>query len=330
MSTLLLSKKDVAKALTMRDAIAAVKDGYRAYQKGQVMQPDVVSIEVPSHNGETDVKSCGNLLNETTSVKVASGYYDNGKVNDLPTMIGMIVLLDASDGSPLCVMDGSLITNIRTGAAGGVSAEYLARKDSRVIAVIGAGGQARMQVYALCEVLPEIEQVRVYSPHGSGLDEYAGDIKRFTGKEVVICDTVAEAMENADIAVTATPSKEWLISADLVRPGMHLIAVGADMAGKNEWDPAVLAKTDKIVCDSRAQCLSRGEIRNGILAGTITEENIYAEIGELVLGEKPGRESEEEITFFDTTGMGVQDNVTAFLVCEKALTMGLGEVFEFM
>ncbi len=330
MSTLLLSKKDVAKALTMKDAIAAVKDGYRAFQKGQVMQPDVVSIEVPSYNGETDVKSCGNLLNETTSVKVASGYYNNGKVNDLPTMIGMIILLDASDGSPLCVMDGSLITNIRTGAAGGVSAEYLAREDSRVIAVIGAGGQARMQVYAICEVLPGIEEIRVFSPHGSGLEEYAEDVRRFTGKTVTLCETAAEAMEGADIAVTATPSKEWLVSADLVKPGMHLIAVGADMAGKNEWDPAVLAKVDKIVCDSRAQCVSRGETRNGIVTGAISEDRIYAEIGELVLGEKPGRETPEEITFFDTTGMGVQDNVTAFLVCEKALTMGLGEVFEFL
>ena len=168
METLLLSKNDVQTILTMDNVIAAVKDGYLAFQQGKIQQPDIVSMEMPEYNGETDIKSCCNLLNKYVSVKIASGFYDNGKVNDLPTMIGTIQILDATTGAVLCIMDGSLITGIRTAAAGAVSAEYLARKDSETVCVIGSGTQARLQIYALSHVL-SIKQVRVYSRNTSAL-----------------------------------------------------------------------------------------------------------------------------------------------------------------
>lgn len=328
MKTLLLSLKDVEQALSMEEVISAVEKGYISYNEGKVQQPDIVSMEMPENNGETDIKSCYNKLNESISVKIASGFYDNGKNNDLPTMIGTILLFDGENGAPLCIMDGSLITGIRTGAAGAISSKLLARKDSKVVAVFGAGGQARMQIYALCQVM-NIQEIKVYSECTEELLKYKEDIETNTKAKVMICNTPEQAMKDADIAISTTPSKKYLVGKSLVKPGMHIVAVGADMAGKNEWDPQIF-KGAKVVNDSIAQCISRGETRNAIISGIIEESDIYAEIGELLAGKKPLRESYDEITIFDTTGMGIQDNVTAFKVYEVAKKKGLGKYFEFI
>ena len=327
METLILSKNDVQTILTMDNVIAAVKSGYLAFQQGKIQQPDIVSMEMPEFNGETDIKSCCNLLNKYVSVKIASGFYDNGKVNDLPTMIGTIQILDATTGAVLCIMDGSLITGIRTAAAGAVSAEYLARKDSETVCVIGSGTQARLQVYALSQVLP-IKQVRVYGRNTAALLKYKEDAESKLSISVMACDTVENALQSADIIVTTTPSKNFLVPAELVRKGTHIIAVGADMAGKNELEPTVFCNA-KIVNDSIAQCISRGETRNAIISGYIKESDIYGEIGELIAGKKPGRTNSDEITIFDTTGMAVQDNVTAAMVYQVAVNRNLGTWFSF-
>ena len=208
----------------MAEVIEAVEEGYLAYEAGKVQQPDIVSMEIPSYNGETDIKSCYNGLNNSMSIKIASGFFDNGKINNLPTMIGMLLLLDGKTGAPMCVMDGSLITGIRTGAAGAVSSKLLAREDARTVAVIGGGGQARMQIYGLCQVR-DIQRIQVFSPYPDELLSYKEDVEKETGREVVICSTVSEAMENADIAVSTTPSKEYLVSGDLVKPGMHIVCL---------------------------------------------------------------------------------------------------------
>ena len=328
MKTLLLDINDVRESLSMEEVISAVEEGYIAFNAGKVRQPDIVSVEIPENNGETDIKSCYNELNGSISVKIASGFYDNGKENNLPTMIGTILLFDGKNGAPLCIMDGSLITGIRTGAAGAISSKLLARKDSRTVAVFGGGGQARMQIYALRKVM-DIREVRVFSEYRDELAGYRADIEKNMDLKVVICDTPEEAMKNADIAITTTPSRKYLVDSSLVTPGTHIVAVGADMVGKNEWDPLVF-KGAKIVNDSIAQCVSRGETRNAILAGVISESDIHAEIGELLAGEKPTRESDDEITIFDATGMGIQDNVTAVRVYETAKKKGLGKYFEFI
>jgi len=161
------------------------------------------------------------------------------------------------------------------------------------------------------------------------LNQYKEDIEENTTAKVILCDTPEKAMREADIAISTTPSKKYYIDKSLVRPGMHIVAVGADMAGKNEWDPQIFAGA-KIVNDSITQCVSRGETRNAIVSGVIKETDIYAEIGQLIMGEKPSRENDDEITIFDTTGMGIQDNVTAVMVYELAKKNGLGQYFEFI
>jgi ornithine cyclodeaminase/alanine dehydrogenase-like protein (mu-crystallin family) len=175
----------------------------------------------------------------------------------------------------------------------------------------------------------DIRKVRVYSERTEELVPYKEDIEKNTKAKVILCDTPAEAIRGADIAISTTPSREYYLDRSMVRPGMHIVAVGADMAGKNEWDPEVF-RGAKIVNDSIAQCVSRGETRNAIVAGVIKETDIYAEIGQLLAGEKPLRENDGEITIFDTTGMGIQDNVTAVMVYEIAREKGLGKYFEFI
>ena len=284
---------------------------------------------MPENNGETDIKSCYSKMNKVASIKIASGFYDNGKTNDLPTMIGTILLLDGTTGEILCIMDGSLITGIRTGAAGAVSCGLLARKDSKTVAVFGGGGQARMQVRGICTVMENIEKINVFSQYPEELFSYKTEMEKETGRQVVICQSPEEAMKDADIAVSTTPSREYMVSAGLVRPGTHIVAVGADMAGKNEWDPAIFGRA-KVVNDSIAQCIARGETRNAIVNGVIKEEDIYGEIGAILCGKLPGRENDDEITIFDTTGMAIQDNVTAVRVYQAALEKGLGQYFEFL
>ncbi|MBQ4467852.1 MAG: ornithine cyclodeaminase family protein [Firmicutes bacterium] len=329
METLLLSRKDVAAAIDMRDVIEGVKQGYMAYQNGSLDQPPVVSMVMPKNHADCDVKCCYNQENDAMTVKVAALFEDNGVINDLPKMMGSVLLYDSKDGNLLAIMDGGLITGTRTGAAGAVSCELFSRKDSKVVAMFGGGGQARLQIKGI-KCVRDIQQVRVFSRYPQELPKYKEDIEKELGIEVVICETPAEAMDGADIAVSTTPTADFMADVSLVKPGMHIVAVGADMPGKNEWDPEIFGKADKVICDSIPQCLERGETRNAVMTGIISEKDIFAEIGEVLLGNKPSRESDDEITVFDTTGMGVQDNVTAVAVYEYAKRSGLGQRFEFI
>ncbi len=184
-----------------------------------------------------------------------------------------------------------------------------------------------MQIYALSRILP-LEQIKVYSRSTAALPKYKEDVEAETHIPVTVCDTVEKALQSADIIVTTTPSKNYLMPAAFVRKGTHIIAVGADMAGKNELEPTIFCKA-KMVNDSIAQCISRGETRNAIVSGYIKECDIYGEIGELIAGKKPGRTNNDEITIFDTTGMAVQDNVTAAMVYQTAVNRSVGAWFSF-
>lgn len=328
MSTLLLSKNEVNQLLTMELAIASAKEAYKMYYYKQIEQPPIVSIDIKQHNGELDVKSCYSLANETISVKIASGYWDNPKSNLLPTMIANISIFDGKSGYPLCIMDGSLITGYRTGAAGGLSASLLANKTSQSIGVIGTGTQARMQVLAVKKEL-DIKDVYVFSVNQSAMVQYKKDIESQSDIRVHICKTPKEAIYQRDIVITTTPSTRPIVRKDWINKGMHIIAVGADMAGKQELDSDIF-KEAKIFVDSKNQCLERGETRNPIIENVILESDIQSELAAVLLGFNEGRISDEDITIFDTTGMGVQDNVLAFMIYQKALELKMGIEFNFL
>ncbi len=328
MKTLLLKKGDVRQLLRMEDVIAAVEEGYKAYCSGQVIQPGIVSVELPEQNGEMDIKAGYSKSKGMITVKCASGFYDNQRLSALPNSMSSVLLFEGSTGFPLCIMDGSLITGCRTGAAGAVSARLLARKDSRIIAVIGTGEQARMQVRALKKVR-DFERIQVWGRTPAHAAAYRDEMEPELKCTVSVCSAPETAVSNADIIITATPGREPLVKRKWVAPGTHIIAVGADMEGKQELE-ATLFIGAKIVADHRNQCISRGEIQNPLRQGLISEESIFCEIGEILLGRKQGRTSNAEITIFDTTGMAVQDTMTAANIYERALASGLGSYYDFM
>jgi len=221
-------------------------------------------------------------------------------------------------------MDGTRITAMRTGGAGGVAAKYLTRRDSKVIGIIGAGTQGRTQLMALKEVLPGIDEVRVFDKVREHGERYADEMRSRVGLDIRPVCEAREAVCEADIVVTTTPSTEPIVMDDWVGDGMHINSIGADAPGKEELDPAIL-KRAKIVVDDFEQAMHSGEVNVPLARGLIGKEEIHAEIGEVVAGKKTGRVSDDEVTVFVSTGLAVQDISTAWKVYKKAERAGLGK-----
>lgn len=326
MQTLLLTKKDVADSFTMSETIGAVEDAYKAFSIGMMVQPPYIGI--PINGGEIDLKAGCSEATGIISMKASSGgFTDNPKNHSLPTGMGSVLVYDAETCALLCIMDGSLITGFRTGAAGAVSVKYLARKDSKVVTIIGAGNQARMQVKALREVM-DLKEVHVFSRTEASQAEFKNDIEHEYGIKVICEGTKREAVEKADILITVTRGKGDVVEADWIKPGTHVVAVGTDSPGKQEIDQA-LFKHAVVICDSIDQCVTNGEIQYALAERIMVCSDIRAEIGDVILGNKKGRLNDNEITVFDTTGMAAQDNHVAALIYNKAVEKGLGQRFAF-
>jgi ornithine cyclodeaminase/alanine dehydrogenase len=329
MKTLLLRKEDVRGLISMKEVIGVVEEGYKAFSSGQVLQPGYMGIHLPSPRGEMDFKAGYYRSNEVISLKASSGGFgENPQAFGLPSGMGTILLFDARSGALVCVMDGSLITGLRTGAAGAVSVKVLARKDARRIGSIGNGNQARMQIRAITEVQP-IETVCAWDENAEASAKFKAEIEGEFGLQVRVADSKREAVTQADILITTTRGKGSLVEADWVRPGTHIIAIGTDQQGKQELDPE-LFRNAKIVCDSIEQCVQKGETWHPLDRHIITRDAIHGEIGQILLGEKPGRENAEEVTIFDSTGMAIQDNTTSYRIYQNAIKGGLGTRFAFL
>lgn len=329
MKTLLLTKQEVGSLISMKEVIGAVGEAYKAFSSGQVVQPDYIGIHLPSPRGEIDFKLGYYKANEVISMKASSGgFIDNPTAHGVPNGMGTILLFDARSCALTCVMDGSLITNLRTGASGAVSVQVLARKNSKKITTIGTGNQARMQIRAITEVM-KIEEIHAWSRNPDALARYKMDIESEFGIPVIVANSKKEAVEQADILITTTRGKGSLVEADWVKPGTHIIAIGTDQQGKQELDPAIF-KNAKIVNDSISQCTQKGETWHPLNEKIITKDDIHGEIGEILLGTKPGRENDEEITIFDSTGMAIQDNTTSEKIYRNALENNIGTFFAFI
>lgn len=327
MKTLLLKKEEISQLIDMKDVIGAVEEAYKAFNSGQVAQPDYMSIHLPAPRGEIDFKAGYCQSNEMISLKASSGGFPRNPEHGLPSGMGTILLFDAMTCALACVMDGSLITGLRTGASGAVSVKALARKNAKVITSIGTGNQARMQIRAIREVMA-IEAIHAWDHHPESLLRFKTDIEREFGIPVVMASTAKAAVEQADILITTTRGKGSLVEAAWVQPGTHIVAIGTDVQGKQEFEPGIF-RNAKIVNDSIAQCTIKGETWHPLNSNIITLEDIHGEIGEILLGKKPGRENDEEITIFDSTGMAIQDNTTSAQIYRNALENRVGTFFTF-
>lgn len=293
-------------------AVAAIRDAFRADGEGRTAVPAVINLPIPGTRGEFHVKTAWVAGVPFIAVKVASGFYDNPALG-LPTGSGMMALFDAATGMPAGLLfDNGFLTDIRTGAAGAVAADCLARRDVDTIGVIGSGVQARHQIACLREVR-RFRRLAAWSIDRPGLEAYCAEMRASYGLDATACSSAEEVCRAADILVTATPSHEPMVRAAWLKPGLHVTAVGSDTAGKQELDADCLARADVVVVDRVSQCAKFGELSHAIAAGFMREEDVRGQLGEIVAGRKPGRTRDDEITLCDLTGVGFQDTAIAAL-----------------
>lgn len=299
------------------EPLQAIERGFVAYSQGKVVVPPIGELIFKEPPGDVHIKYGYIADDEYYVIKIASGFYENRKLN-LPTHNGLMLVFKQKTGELVCILlDEAHLTNVRTAAAGAVVAKYLAPKNVECIGIFGAGTQGRMQVEYL-ESIVDCKDAIVWGINQKELDLYREDMEPF-GFNLKTTLDAKDIPENCNLIVTATPSKSPLLSAEQIKKGTHITAVGADTAEKNELDPRILQKADRIVADSVDQCLLRGEIYQAIKAGMISEENIV-ELGNVIVKKELQRSSDEEITVADLTGVAVQDIQISKAVYEALLS----------
>jgi alanine dehydrogenase len=320
--TLILSRKDIEELLSMETVLEAVEQAFMEHGHGRTQIPNRLLMVLEKHHGALAVMPAYMQGLNAAGFKLISHHENNQKKHNLPESMGLIVYHDPQTGMPLAIMDCAYITRMRTGAATGVSAKYLAREDAEVLGIIGAGAQAGPQITAIQQVR-NIKQVKIYDidpKAGSRLQQEIGPLKLKTK----LVNNPQEACRDVDILVTCTTSKNPIVKAEWLRPGLHITALGADMPWQHELYPEVYARADKWVTDIMSQALVSGEIIDALAARAISEKSLYATLDEIVVGKKKGRENETEITIYKSTGMAIQDVATARKVYEKAKEKGVG------
>lgn len=262
-------------------------------------------------------------------IKVVSDYYNN-EAKGVPRLCALVALFDGETGQPTTVMEAGYLTDLRTGAGTGLAARYLARKDSRVLAVIGAGRVARNQVEALCEVLA-IGDIRVATrtaARGERFVERMGQAGGSIPTDIRLVGSSDEAIDGADVVVCATTAREPVFAGDRLREGTFVVAAGAYDAASREVDSDTIRRASKRVIDSRADCLANaGDLMIPISEGVIAEADV-AQIAELVAGERPARENDREITYYKSSGVPIQDLITAQHIERRAVANDVGTVID--
>jgi alanine dehydrogenase len=323
---LFLAPREIRRLLTLDECIRTVEYAFRLYGEGKVSPPGVLGIH--AMEGSFHIKAGLLALGRSYfAAKVNGNFPENGARFELPTIQGVIVLCDGENGTPLAVMDSRDITSMRTAAATAVAAKYLARANSRIITICGCGTQGRVQLAALAHTFP-LQAAYAYDNRAERAVQFAREMNSELKIQVTPAEDLAWATRQSDICVTCTPSGRPVLGVEHVRPGTFIAAVGADNPRKQEIDPVLMARS-KVVCDSVEQCAAMGDLHHALDAGLVRRPDVYAELSEVVAGKKPGRESEEEITIFDSTGMALQDVAAAALVYEKAQQQDAGVRLSF-
>jgi ornithine cyclodeaminase len=298
-----------ARVKISREAMTVVEAAFAALGRGDVVMPPVLHLDLPERNAEMDVKTAYVRGLPALALKVSTGFFDNPK-RGLPSLSGMMTLISAETGRVEAVLlDNGYLTDVRTALAGGIAADRLARDDAKVAGIIGTGLQARLQLEALRLVRP-IERVLLWGRDPAKAEALARVLEAGLGLPAA-SESAERVVRAADVVVTTTAARAPVVLADWLHPGLHITAMGSDAPGKQELDPEVLGRADRLVVDRRSQCERLGELRAALAAGTVPSDRPIDELGEIVAGSKPGRRSPEEITVCDLTGTGVQDTAIA-------------------
>jgi alanine dehydrogenase len=325
--SLVLTGSQVMQVLDMDLALAAVEEAFRAYGEGRVNMPPKAYLTLAQGDFRAMYGEIFLARDHICGLKWVNVHPGN-PARGLLTVMAKILLNDPDTGLEFADLDGTHITDFRTGAAGGVAARSLARSDATRLGLIGAGAQARTQVAAILKVRP-IQEIVVYDRHLTCSRPFAEQAAARYGIAVRPTENPAEAVVDMDIVVTTTPSRTPVVAREWVSPGTHINAIGADAAGKQELDPAILTG-GKVVVDDWAQASHSGEINVALARNQLAPEQIYGSLGEIVAGKKPGRVAPEEITVFDSTGLIIQDLALGQAVYRRARERGLGEEKDFL
>lgn len=313
MKTLLLNRSVIQRTLTTADYFKAVEDVHARHARGEVIAPGMLHADAPT--GEYHIKT-GGLAGAAPyfGLKANGGFFGNAKLG-LPSILGMIYLTDAGNGYPLAIMDSVEISRRRTAAATAVAAKYLAPAGHIQLGVVGTGTQAFMQAEALCRLL-KIERVNVWGRDEAKAIALARQLNMQWHVSASVASSIESLASGCNVLVTTTPSTSFLIKKDWIQPGAFIAAVGADSPGKCELEPALTASA-KIVADITSQVIRVGETQNAIREKLMTADDVYAEIGELIIGKKKSRENDRDIFIYDSTGTALQDVAVAALLYER-------------
>ena len=311
--TYLITAKDVQSVLTYPLSLKTVEAAFKAFGQGKAYQPPKAYLTFKYG----DLRSMPAYINTSgmniAGIKSVTVHPDNHKKFSLPTVMATILLTDPKNGFNIAVLDGTHITNMRTGASGGVATKYLSRRNSKVMALIGAGAQAYTQLHHIM-LTRKLKEVRVHARSEKSMNKFCKEMSKEYPNVVFLPEPDGKkACCGADIITTTTPVSKPIIKKSWIDPGTHINGIGADAAGKQELEIA-LTKSCKIVIDEWQQASHSGEINVPILRGKLKKKDIHAELGEIVAGKKKGRTSDDEITLFDSTGLAIQDVSTAYVV----------------
>jgi ornithine cyclodeaminase/alanine dehydrogenase-like protein (mu-crystallin family) len=319
---LLLGRRAIAETLPLAACIDVVEAAFALLGQARVPPPGALGHATAGGGFHVKVASLPGGQRRYFAAKVNGNFPDNPGRWGLPTIQGVVVLCEADTGVPLAVLDSGEVTALRTGAATAVAARRLARPGSRVATIVGCGVQGRVQLRALRAVLPlaRVFAVDVDRARARALADEAGAAGGLLAEAT---DDLAAAVAASDVCVTCTPSRRPLLRRPWVRPGAFVAAVGADAPDKQELEPALLA-AGRLVVDVLEQCAAIGELAHALEAGVVTRDQVSAELGQIVAGLRPGRQRDDEIVVFDSTGSAIQDVAVAALAYERAVAAGLG------
>ncbi len=332
MKITILNEADMRKVFTMKDAIQADKDALELYSRGKSVVPLRINIDVPEYSGQSLYMAGYAPDAQALGVKIVSVYPKNIE-KGLTSVPATMVLVKEETGEVCAIMDGTYLTRIRTGAVSGAATDVLARKNCRIFALYGTGGQAMTQLEAVLTARPSIETVRVFDISLDRAKDFAARMtdlfaEKF-GVKITAAATSDEAIADADIITTVTTSKKAVFDGSLVKKGTHLNCVGSYTPEMQELDERALCRADVVTVDTRDGVLNEsGDFIIPHKKGIFSFDKVL-ELGEVLMGKAAGRGSDDQITLFETVGSGVLDVVTAQRIYEKAVAAGIGQIIDF-
>jgi len=306
--------------------VECVENAFYALATKSVVMPPIMRLDIIENNGEIDVKTAYIPGVDSLAIKISPGFFDNPRLG-LPSVNGLMVLFSTRTGLvEALLLDNGYLTDLRTAAAGAVASKYLARANSRCAAILGAGVQAGLQLEALT-LVRDIDSARIWARDPRKAEAAADSLSARLGIAVSACDSIAAATDGADIIVTTTPADRPLLLAEHLGTGQHVTAMGSDAEHKNEIDPAIVAGLANYYCDRLSQARLLGELHHAIDRQLVSSTADFPELGQVIAHQRPGRDTEKDITLCDLTGTGIQDTAIATLAFQRCQQRQAGTNF---